>query len=69
MDFTLPEEIESTRQQVAKFVEEVMLPLEKDASNFDEHENLKESVVDSIREQSKAAGLWGFQMPKSRGGR
>ena len=69
MDFTLPEEIESTRQQVAKFVDEVMLPLEKDASNFDEHENLKESVVDSIREQSKAAGLWGFQMPKSRGGR
>lgn len=69
MDFTLPEEIESTRQQVAKFVDEVMLPLESDPNNFDEHENIKESVVDDVRAQAKALGLWGFQLPKSRGGR
>ncbi len=69
MDFTLSDEIESTRQQVAKFVDEVMLPLENDPNNFDEHENIKESVVDQVREQAKAQGLWGFQLPKSRGGR
>lgn len=69
MDFTLPEEIERTRLQVRDFVARVVLPLEKDPANFDEHENLKESVVANMRAQAKEEGLWGFQIPKDRGGR
>ncbi len=69
MDFTLSDEIESTRLQVREFVEKEVIPLESDPANFDEHENLKESVVDALREKAKPLGLWGFQLPKERGGR
>ncbi|HBO93262.1 MAG TPA: acyl-CoA dehydrogenase, partial [Gammaproteobacteria bacterium] len=69
MDFTLSDEIERTRLQVREFVEQEVLPLETDAANFDDHENLKESVVAAVREKAKAQGLWGFQLPKERGGR
>ena len=69
MDFTLPQEIETTRLQVRDFVEKEVIPLESDKANFDAHENLKESVVAAVREKAKAQGLWGFQLPKERGGR
>ena len=68
MDFSLSPEIESLRQKVAAFVEAEIMPLENDKANYDDHENFKESVVDALREKAKAAGLWGFQLPKERGG-
>jgi len=68
MDFTLPEHIEALRLQVRDFIDQSVLPLERDPANYDEHENLKESVVASLREKAKAAGLWGFQVPKQYGG-
>ena len=58
MDFSLSPELESLRQQVAAFVEAEIMPLENDKANYDDHENFKESVVDSLREKAKAAGLW-----------
>jgi len=69
MDFTLSDEIESTRLQVRAFVEKEVIPLESDPANFDEHENLKEEVVAALREKARPLGLWGFQLPKERGGR
>lgn len=69
MDFTLSDEIESTRLQVREFVEKEVIPLESDPNNFDEHENLKDEVVAALREKSKPLGLWGFQIPKALGGR
>lgn len=68
MDFSLSPEIENLRQKVAAFVEAEVMPLESDKGNYDEHENFKESVVDALREKAKAQGLWGFQLPKERGG-
>ena len=68
MDFTLPEHIEKLRVQVRDFVAAEVMPLEEDKANFDEHENLKEEVVSALQEKAKAAGLWGFQLPKERGG-
>jgi len=68
MDFTLPAHIEQTRLKVRAFVEREVMPLELDKANFDEHENIREDVVAKIRVKAKAEGLWGFQMPKSRGG-
>lgn len=68
MDFTLDPRIEELRLQVRDFVEQHVLPLEKNPANYDEHENLKETVVVAMREKARAAGLWGFQMPKARGG-
>ncbi|MFZ5724400.1 MAG: acyl-CoA dehydrogenase family protein [Pseudomonadota bacterium] len=68
MDFTLPAHIEDYRLRVRAFVEREVLPLENDKSNFDEHENIREDVVAKVRAKARAAGLWGFQLPKSRGG-
>lgn len=68
MDFSLPSSIEALRQQVRDFVSSEVMPLEKDPHNFDQHENLKEEVVAALRIKAKAAGLWGFQVPKQYGG-
>ncbi|PKM22028.1 MAG: acyl-CoA dehydrogenase [Gammaproteobacteria bacterium HGW-Gammaproteobacteria-14] len=68
MDFTLPKNIEALRLQVRDFIDQSVLPLERDPANYDEHENLKESVVAALREKAKAAGLWGFQVPQQYGG-
>ena len=69
MDFTLSPEIEDARQQVRDFVESFVLPLEQDKANFDAHENLREEVVAQLRAKAKERNLWGFQLPKNRGGR
>ncbi|MAR91799.1 MAG: acyl-CoA dehydrogenase family protein [Pseudomonadota bacterium] len=68
MDFTLTPEIEALRQQVRTFVTREVIPLEAGAANYDAHENLKESVVAELRAKARARGLWGFQLPKARGG-
>ena len=41
MDFTLAPEIEKVRLRTRQFVEEHVLPLESDAANYDEHENIR----------------------------
>lgn len=69
MEFTLSKEIEEARQQVRDFVATHVMPLEQDKTNFDPHENLKEEVVAELRQKAKAQNLWGFQLPKERGGR
>ncbi len=68
MDFSLPSHIETLRLKVRDFVASEVMPLEKDQANFDQHENLKEEVVAALRAKAKAAGLWGFQVPKQYGG-
>ena len=68
MDFSLPPHIEALRLKVRDFVASEVMPLEKDQANFDQHENLKEEVVAALRAKAKAAGLWGFQVPKQYGG-
>ena len=69
MDFTLSPEVEALRQQVADFVSQELLPLESQKGFMDAHENIDETVLAGLRVKAKAAGLWAFQMPESRGGR
>ena len=68
MDFSLAPEIEALRLRVRDFVAAEVLPLEQHAANFDGHENLREEVVAELRGKAKAAGLWGFQVPRQYGG-
>ncbi|MCH8097485.1 MAG: acyl-CoA dehydrogenase family protein [Proteobacteria bacterium] len=68
MDFSLPPEIESYRRRVRAFVAENIRPLESDAANFDDHENIDQEVLGRVRQEVKAAGLWAPQMPRERGG-
>ncbi|WP_426756185.1 acyl-CoA dehydrogenase family protein [Myxococcus sp. Y35] len=68
MDFSLPPEVEDYRLRVRAFVEQHVLPLEKQPEVFDAHENIREDVVARVRARARAEGLWAFQMPKARGG-
>jgi acyl-CoA dehydrogenase len=68
MDFSLPPEIEDIRLRTRAFVEEHVLPLEKDPENFAEHENIPEERLKPVREKAKKAGLWAPQSPKEFGG-
>jgi acyl-CoA dehydrogenase len=68
MDFTLPEEIEQYRKRYKAFVAEHLIPLEGEATSYDEHENIRLDLLETLRAKAKAAGLWAPQMPKERGG-
>lgn len=68
MDFTLSPEHEAIRLRTRAFVEEHVLPLEKDPLNFSEHENIPLDRLAPIQEKAKAAGLWAPQSPKEFGG-
>jgi acyl-CoA dehydrogenase len=68
MDFTLTPETEDIRQRTRAFVEDHVLPLEAQRDTYDEHENIREDVLASVRQEAKAAGLWAPQSPKEFGG-
>ena len=68
MDFTLPEHIETLRLKTRDFVNQKIIPLESDISSYDKHENINEDLLNQIRLDVKAAGLWSPQMPLSRFG-
>lgn len=68
MDFTLPPPIEDYRKRYRAFVAEHLIPLEQDAGAYDDHENIRLDVLEKLRAEAKAAGLWAPQMPKERGG-
>ncbi len=68
MNFTLSPPIKEFQHKIRRFVADEILPLEADKSNYDLHENIKEPVLNRVREKAKALGLWAPQMPKARGG-
>jgi len=68
MDFSLPAEIDSLRQRVREFVASRIIPLETDAANFDAHENIAPAVLERVRAEVKAAGLWAPQLAREHGG-
>jgi acyl-CoA dehydrogenase len=68
MDFSLSPEIEALRLKVRAFVEEHVLPLEKDPANFADNENIPHDRLEPVRVKARAAGLWAPQAPKEYGG-
>jgi acyl-CoA dehydrogenase len=68
MDFVLDSNVENYRKRYREFVIERLLPLERDPASFDEHENIRLPLLDTLRSEAKAAGLWAPQMPRERGG-
>jgi acyl-CoA dehydrogenase len=68
MDFTLSPEIEDLRLRTRAFVEQHVLPLERDPENFSEHENIPGERLAPVRAKAKAAGLWAPQSPTAFGG-
>src|SRR5581483_8177820 len=68
MDFSLSPEIEDLRVRTRKFVDEHVLPLESDPTNFSDHENIPHDRLEPIRAKARQAGLWAPQSPKEYGG-
>ena len=68
MDFNLSTEHQLLMRRVDNFVQDRLIPLEQDHSSFDAHENVREDLLQTLRQEVKALGLFSPQMPKSRGG-
>ena len=68
MDFTLSPEVDDLRRRVREFTETRIIPLEADPDSWDAHENIRLDLLDELRAEVKAAGLWAPQMPRERGG-
>jgi acyl-CoA dehydrogenase len=68
MDFTLPPNVEDVRLRTRRFVEEHVLPLESEAANYDEHENIRLDVLRRVQGRARAEGLWAPQAPTEYGG-
>lgn len=68
MDFALPPEFERLRLRLRAFVAEEVLPLEQDPESYNEYENIRLSLLDTMRAKARAEGLWAPQSPKERGG-
>jgi acyl-CoA dehydrogenase len=68
MNFEIPPDVLPLITAVEEFVESRLLPLEKDPSSFDEHENIKEDLLSVVRAEVKAMGLFSPQLPKEFGG-
>lgn len=68
MDFTLSPEVDALRTRIRDFTETRIIPLEADPDSWDEHENIRLDLLEDVRAEVKAQGLWAPQMPRERGG-
>ncbi len=68
MDLTLDPALEDLRSRVAAFVDRRLLPLEDDPATWGEGEQIREELLQELRAEVKAQGLWCPQMPVERGG-
>jgi acyl-CoA dehydrogenase len=68
MDFTLSDVVEDYRTRIRRFVNAELIPLEKEPGSFDAHENINETLLQSLRAKAREQGLWCLQMPRERGG-
>lgn len=68
MDFTLSPEVDALRRRIRDFTEARIIPLEADPDSWDEHENIRLDLLEEVRAEVKAQGLWAPQMPRERGG-
>ena len=68
MDFALSPEADELRLRIRAYVEERIIPLEADPASYDEHENIAKPLLETLRAEVKAKGLWALSMPQERGG-
>lgn len=68
MDFTISAEVEDYRRRVGIFIENRVLPLESDQANYDGHGNIRLDLLDELRAEARAEGLWCLQLKPETGG-
>ena len=65
MDFELPEEIALLQKTVRRFVQEELIPLEKQVP---EGEELPDEVQSNLESKTRQLGLWALEVPPEYGG-
>jgi acyl-CoA dehydrogenase len=68
MDFALSPEVKKQRDRFRAFVRNEVLPYDTTPESFDEHDNIRDELLQELRRKAKDAGVWSPQMPRSRGG-
>lgn len=68
MDFRISAELDTLRRRIEAFVEDHILPLEQDPGSFDGHGNIDLSILEDIRREARAQGLWCPQLKPENGG-
>ncbi|WP_321930539.1 acyl-CoA dehydrogenase family protein [Paraburkholderia guartelaensis] len=68
MDFSIDASTRDVRDRIRAFVDTTLLPLEAKRESYDEHENISEDLLVTLRKTAREQGLWALQMPRERGG-
>ncbi len=68
MDLALSPDTRKHRDRFREFVREHVLPYDTTPESFDEHDNIREELLATLRAKAREAGLWAPQMPVARGG-
>ena len=68
MDFTVSPGLDALRRRIETFVENRLLPLEAEPASFDPHENIDLGLLERLRGEARAEGLWCLQMKPETGG-
>ena len=68
MDFTITPQLDDLRRRIAAFVETRIIPHEGDRAAYDGHGNISDRLLQDLRIQAKAEGLWCLQLPERDGG-
>jgi acyl-CoA dehydrogenase len=65
MDFELPEELRLLKDNIRRFVDRELIPLEREVVN---DIKLQKGLTDKLRDKVEALGLWNFDVPQEFGG-
>ncbi|MEO1909546.1 MAG: acyl-CoA dehydrogenase family protein [Paracoccus sp. (in: a-proteobacteria)] len=68
MDFTIAPQLDDLRRRIAAFVETRIIPHESDRAAYDGHGNISDTLLQELRIQARAEGLWCLQLPERDGG-
>ncbi|HEY1325481.1 MAG TPA: acyl-CoA dehydrogenase family protein [Casimicrobiaceae bacterium] len=68
MDFALPADVDAIRARIERFVAGRLIALESDPASYDAHENIAPALLETLRGEARAAGLWALQVPRAWGG-
>ena len=68
MDFTIGARVEDFRQRIEAFVEDHVLPLEREPASYDAHENIAVPLLAELRDKARSQGLWNLQLSAESGG-
>ena len=68
MDFTISPRTEALRQTVRAFIDDHVIPVENDRKLWNDHENIAENPLKTLRDTAKSLKIWAPQAPTGRGG-